>query len=372
MKRIILFIGALLLFAVAANAQTPEAFKYQAVARDAGGQILANQSVSLRIGILKGSVSGDNIYSEIHFKTTNAFGLVNLEIGRGDLMAGEFSAIDWGNDTYFVQIEMDETGGANYQVLGTSQLLSVPYAMHAKTAENVDDADADPTNELQSWSTLPGIPDDIADGDQVEDGDADPMNEIELPTGGINGQVLSTDGAGNYNWTNSGGNSATYSVGDFAQGGVVFWVDETGQHGLVCAIEDQSADGIKWHNETFLDTKAMRIGIYGGAINTERITDVQGSSSYAASICARYNGGNFGDWYLPTIGELRLMFENRITINTTTRANGGSDFARRGYWSSSEHDANSAALVFCLNFFNGTQAGTPKNFLTRVRAVRAF
>ena len=371
MKRTILFIGSLMLFAIATSAQTPEAFKYQAVARDAAGQILANQSVSFRISILQGSASGTSIFSETHNPSTNAFGLVNLEIGNGMLVSGDFSAIDWGVDLYFVQIEMDESGGSNYQMLGTSQLLSVPYAIHAKTAQNVDDADADPTNELQSWSTLPGIPSDIVDGDQINDADADPINEIELPTGGTDGQVLSTDGSGNYNWTNNGSVSANYSVGDFAHGGVVFWVDETGQHGLVCAIEDQS-NGIKWYNGDFLDTKAMREGVYGGAINTERIADVQGTGLYAAFICAQYDGGDYGDWYLPAKGELNLMFENKDAINTTAMANGGSEFAADIYWSSTEYNFNVEAA------WNQDLSGGVQNLVIKlnpeghVRAVRVF
>ncbi len=338
MKRTLLFILSLMLFAIATSAQSPEAFKYQAVARDAGGQILANQSVSFRISILQGNASGTSVYSETHASNTNTFGLVNLGIGNGVVVSGNFSNIDWGTDSYFVQIEMDETGGNNYQLMGASQLLSVPYAIHAKTTENVDDADADP------------------------------VNEIELPTGGTDGQVLSTDGSGNYNWTDNGVVSATYSVGDFAHGGVVFWVDETGQHGLVCAIEDQST-GIQWYNGTFLDTKAMREGVYGGAINTERITDEQGRGSYAAFFCAQYDGGDYGDWYLPAKGELNLMYENKDAINTTATANGGSGFAADWYWSSTEVGNFDAWVQY---FGGGNQNGTNKVDSNRVRAVRAF
>jgi uncharacterized protein (TIGR02145 family) len=119
-------------------AQVPQAFKYQAVARDLSGLILANKSVSFKISILSGNASGPVIFSETHgSKTTNAFGLVDLEIGRGTPVTGTFLSIPWGTNMNYVKIEMDPNGGSSYSVMGTSQFLSVPYAMYAKTAENI-------------------------------------------------------------------------------------------------------------------------------------------------------------------------------------------------------------------------------------------
>ena len=152
MKTLTFLIAALFL-TTGMFAQTPQLFSYQAVARDNSGKALANQSVSFRISILSGSLGGTTEYVETHLgKTTNAYGLVELEIGKGTSVTGTFSAINWGSNSYFVQIEMDPSGGNAFQLLGTSQLLSVPYALHAKTVENVDDADADPLNEIQSVS----------------------------------------------------------------------------------------------------------------------------------------------------------------------------------------------------------------------------
>ncbi|MCD4730749.1 MAG: hypothetical protein K8R74_09130 [Bacteroidales bacterium] len=133
MKKINLII-AMMIIAVCAFAQTPQAFKYQAVARDNAGNILADQNISLRISILKGSPSGTTVYSEIHDTVTNPYGFVNLEIGNGTLVSGIFENIGWDLSSLFLQIEMDENGGSNYQIIGTSQVLSVPYAMHSKTA----------------------------------------------------------------------------------------------------------------------------------------------------------------------------------------------------------------------------------------------
>jgi hypothetical protein len=139
MKNFSFFIAALF-FGIAVYAQTPQSFRYQAVARDNSGNILSNQPVSFRISMLSGSISGSVSYSETHTGlTTNAFGLVELEIGKGTPVTGTFSAINWGSNSYFVKVEMDPTGGTSYQALSTSQLLSVPYALHAKTVEHIPD-----------------------------------------------------------------------------------------------------------------------------------------------------------------------------------------------------------------------------------------
>jgi hypothetical protein len=96
----------------------PNRFRYQAVARDNSGNVLVNQPVSFRISILSGSVSGTEAYSETHTGlTTNAFGLVELEIGKGTPVTGTFSAIEWGSNSYFVKIEMDPAGGTSHTKL---------------------------------------------------------------------------------------------------------------------------------------------------------------------------------------------------------------------------------------------------------------
>jgi len=149
MKNLFTLIIALCLLSFNLLAQAPQAFKYQAVARDAGGAVLSDQVLGIKISILQGGPSGSVMYSETHNDTTNQFGLFSIEIGNGMLVSGDFNAIAWGDTSCYVQVEMDETGGSAYTLIGTSQLLSVPYALHAKTATDVNDADADSTNELQ-------------------------------------------------------------------------------------------------------------------------------------------------------------------------------------------------------------------------------
>jgi hypothetical protein len=131
-----LFIALLMIteFAGIINAQVPQALNYQAVARDASGNLLANQTVGIKINIHQGSLSGSIVYSETFAPTTNQFGLFTIPIGQGTVVSGSFSGITWSTGNYWLQVQMDPTGGATYANMGTDQLLTVPYAMYAANA----------------------------------------------------------------------------------------------------------------------------------------------------------------------------------------------------------------------------------------------
>jgi hypothetical protein len=135
MKRILLSLVAIATLSLSSFGQAPEGFKYQAVVRDAGNLILNNQAVGMQLTIQQGSVGGTAAYSETFSVTSNAYGLVNLEIGTGTT-SYDFTTIDWGNGPYFIETAADVTGGTSYTVMGTSQLMSVPYALYAKTSGN--------------------------------------------------------------------------------------------------------------------------------------------------------------------------------------------------------------------------------------------
>ncbi len=207
MIKIRILLPLLLLLASTALAQAPERFNYQAVVRDNGGNQIQNQSVSFRLSILEGGASGTVMYAETHTVNTNQFGLATLPVGGGTLFSGNFANINWGGNTHFLQVETDVTGGSNYAMMGTTQLLAVPYALHATTVENdlVDDADNDPNNELQTISKT-GNTVTLSSGggsytDEVDDADNDPNNEVQTLT--LSGQTL----------TISNGNSVTLPSG---------------------------------------------------------------------------------------------------------------------------------------------------------------
>ena len=236
-----LFLISLIFFAsiISGISQVPSAFNYQAVVRSSSGEVVANIDVSFRISILQNSDTGPAVYVETHSAKTNNFGLVNLQIGKGTVLSGVFTPGGWGSSTHFIKVEIDPAGGNAFTHLATSMLLSVPYAFHAQTVENdlVDDADADPNNEIQllqlngtqlslsngggtvaipssadnwgtqtvtsdatilgegttanplsvdnstitpAWENIQNMPGGFADNsDDVEDGDANPNNEIQ-------------------------------------------------------------------------------------------------------------------------------------------------------------------------------------------------
>jgi hypothetical protein len=123
---------------------------YQAVIRNSANALVTSTSIGMRISILQGSASGTEVYAETQTPTTNANGLVNIEIGNG---AG-FATINWANGPYFIKTETDPTGGTNYTITGTSQLLSVPYSLNAKTAETADYNNLTnlPTLNIDNWN----------------------------------------------------------------------------------------------------------------------------------------------------------------------------------------------------------------------------
>jgi hypothetical protein len=131
-----LFSCFLMLVMLVGYAQSPEMFSYQAVVRDASGNLVSNSPVGVRVSILKNSASGVSVYCETHHLNTNTNGLLTMEIGGGTLVGGDFASIQWGDGPYFLKMETDVTGGSNYTISATQQLLSVPYALYAKYAGN--------------------------------------------------------------------------------------------------------------------------------------------------------------------------------------------------------------------------------------------
>lgn len=131
---LLLFIG----FAAISFAQSPpQAFNYSAVARDASSNPIASQTIGIQISILQASTIGTVQYQENHFVNTDAFGLFNLIVGGGSIQSGTMGTIDWSADNYYIKVGMDAAGGTSFLTMGTTQLLSVPYAIHSATADSI-------------------------------------------------------------------------------------------------------------------------------------------------------------------------------------------------------------------------------------------
>jgi hypothetical protein len=136
MRKLVMVLAAVILTA-SVFAQPPDKMSYQAVIRNSSEQLVASHTIGMRISILQGSATGTAVYIETQTPSSNANGLVSIEIGTGT-SADDFSAINWANGPYFIKTETDPSGdgGTSYTITGTSQILSVPYALHSKSSEN--------------------------------------------------------------------------------------------------------------------------------------------------------------------------------------------------------------------------------------------
>ena len=211
----------LILVAAGLSAQAPTAFKFQAVASDDSNEPLISQNIGVRISLLSGSATGSVVYSERHQLVTSVLGVFDLEVGSGTVVSGDMEAIDWGGDTYYLKVDLDIDGGTDYVNMGATQLVSVPYALYAGNAGGGSD---------DQTLTLSGTDLSIEDGnsvdlsalqDGVNDADADPANELQSLN--LSGSTLSlSDGGGDVDlsplagselWTEGSGGDISYTGG---------------------------------------------------------------------------------------------------------------------------------------------------------------
>ncbi len=303
MKIIHLLISIVIFFVATANAQPPEKMSYQAVVRNEKGALVTNRTIGLKASIQKFTFAipkpfYTTIYAETHTLITNENGLISIAIGTGSVVAGSenFADINWSSETYYLRTDIDLSGGSEYSITSTSQLLSVPYAFTAKTANGL----------------------------------------------------------------------TPLKIGDSYQGGVIFWLDDTGRHGLIAATTDQSKE-VKWGPfKTFGTTTGD--GIYAGEMNTMLILAAQMVAGYtveiAARLCANYevteNKIVYGDWYLPSYFELSMLYDQKNVVG---------NFSAGAYVSSTEaNDDQAKAIVFGT----GAKGQTGKSVENAVRAIRKF
>ena len=330
MKKIYTLLLFLLCFS--GYAQSPEKMTYQAVVRDANNTLLNNQTVGVKISILRSNITGVSVYSETQIITSNLNGLVSMEIGSGTT-SDNFSTIDWSIGPYFIKTEIDPTGGESYSIIGTSQLLSVPFALYAKS----------------SGSSIPGPP-----GQNGVDGvdGADGTNGVD-GADGVDGAIgpPGSDGQGGVSLAGTGISISgtgiitdpyeistllpTYELNTFyaALGGYVIDINSDGKHGVVLAMKDQGYDN--WYNTNNL-------------LNNPDNHDT--------------DGAQFRDWRLPSKRELNLMYLSYLNGNPAS-------LAGATYWSSSEFKYDYAWLHY---FFSGQQDDVNKVNAYNIRAVRSF
>ncbi len=291
------------------NAQAPQGFNYQATVRNSDGALITNQNVLFKFNIMLNSQTSLPVYSETHQAPTDDLGQVNLTIGTGTPTTGTFSSINWGSGTYYLGIELNT--GTGYVAMGTTQLLSVPYALHANTATST------------------------------------------------------TNTAGGF----------THYIGEAFGGGVIFhlWKDAQGvEHGLIVDKADLSTSQV-WSNidQTLIGPSAQ--SSWDGLSNSNAIVGQAGHINSAAALCLNSTNGGQSDWYLPSIQELNMLWNNYYTVaRSLTQISGATQLETiSSYWSSTE-SGNDGAWYFSVGF--GTESTTlpVKNNPFYVRAVRAF
>jgi hypothetical protein len=376
MKKIFTML-ALVLITVSVFAQATQKMSYQAIIRDAGNNLVTNHIVGMRISILQGSETGTVAYQETYNPNpqTNANGLVTLEIGSGVANTGTFADINWANGPYFIKTETDPVGETDYTITGTSQLLGVPYALFAKTsgdvsgtiaASHISGLQTSITNNpavlantaKRSYPHADSIK--LSEIKGINTGDQDLSGKVDV----IEGKGLSTN---DYTVIDkSKVDALTHTIGETYGGGKVFYVYNGGLHGLIAATSDQ-ATGIRWYGGSYTNTRARADGVGGGKANTVIIIAGQGpvdGDSFAATVCNEYSvtmsGVTYGDWYLPSLTELHLLYLQRNVV-------GG--FTSTAYWSSTEANMDSA---YGWGFDNGQQFYVGKANVYYVRAIRSF
>jgi len=356
--------------------QAPQKMSYQAVIRNSSNALVISTPVGMQISVLQGSSTGTAVYVETQTPSTNANGLVSLEIGSGAIVTGTFAGINWATGPYFIKTETDLTGGTAYSIVGTNQLMSVPYALFSAngTPGATGATGATGTNGTNGLVGATG-----AAGANGLDGatgvaGTNGTNGLVGATGaagtnGTNGLVGATGVAGTNGTDGSVGATGGYpvhTIGESYGGGIIFFVYDGGQHGLIAATADQGA-GIRWYGGSYTNTCARGDGIGAGLKNTAIIIANQGpvdGNTFAARFCNEYlvtvGATTYGDWYLPSKHELNLLYLQKNVV-------GG--FAVEYYWSSTETDNLNAWGQY---FFGGIQFDYDKSNSAYVRAVRAF
>jgi hypothetical protein len=292
-------------------AQAPQGFNYQATVRNSSGALIINQIVLFKFNVRQNSMAGTVVYSENQTATTDDLGQVNLVVGQGTPTTGTFSTINWANGSYYLGIELNT--GTGYVAMGTTQLLSVPYALHANTATSTTGS-----------------------------------------TGGF-----------------------THFVGELYGGGIVVsvWKDAQGlEHGIIASLTDLSSS-IQWTTPAFQNSLIgpTAQSFRDGLSNTNAIVAQAGAgTSYAAGLCKAYNAGGFTDWYLPAINELKQCYNSIQIVNELLGDTYGGFFliGTSSYWSSTETSSINAWGPY---FFNGYAFDyANKSTYRGVHAVRRF
>ena len=252
-----------------AQAQVPQTISYQALLRDTKDRLISNQEISIQLTVRvvdnTGAVLRDE-YAELHQTTTNYNGLFTIEIGSGSSFLGSFDEVDWSDGIHYIMTSIDPAGGDNYNITSEAKLMSVPYALHALTAESLTnpEQESDPIFNNSIAAT-------ITASDLYSWNNSNITQSSTLPDEGTDGQLLSTDGSGNY-----------------------IWIDQPASSGVASGITITSIGSVSATNvqEALEALEATKLGLAGGTLagdieiptgNRIILTDVPTNATDAAN-----------------------------------------------------------------------------------------
>ncbi len=356
---------SMLLIAIYSSAQVPLGIPYQAAARNSNGQPLPNRQILLRFSILDSTDTGIEVYKEVHTTTTNALGLFALNVGRGTVVTGAFSTINWGQNFKFLKVELDTTAiGSNYVDLGTQQMMSVPFALYSNNGMQAGTM----PGQMNYWDGTTWVP--IAPGSNnqtltlcngVPTWGPCTLVVANLPSVTICNQV----------WTSKNLDVSTYKNGDIIPQVTNSAVWATLTTGAWC-----------WYN----NDSTLYASIYGKLYNWYAVTDIRGlapigwhiptdsewnelikcADPAADTLCLNCNQSNIAGGMLKETGTTHWMSPNVAASNITnfTGLPGGyrgsnGNFGVVGYegdwWSATETNANNA-INRILSYNNSYEA----------------
>jgi hypothetical protein len=396
-KKIILFA---LFFAICTlvHSQAPQKLSYQALIRDSNGTLILNQLIGIEVSIRKGTQAGPVVYVEAHSSQTNLNGLLSLELGTGNTSLGVFNAIDWSDGPYFVETKTDLQGGTNYNLIGITELLSVPYALYANVAGSNLPGPQGPQgiqgdsgiSIIQVWIQGDSLFTALSNNQTLNNGhvrgdagmpgaDGNSVTNVYTQNDSLF-SVLSNSQTINAGFIGNSQQSCNFCgfehyVGEVYGGGVIFelWKDNTGvEHGLIVSLNDLSTSHI-WSDVSNVLIGSSAQSSWNGAQNTQAIITQTGHTNSAALLCTNYSGGGFNDWYLPSLQQLYKLWHNLFIVNTVlSPLSGATEISNEYYWSSTEALTSTAyGLNFRSGFANSTASKSTPNPVS-VRAVRAF
>jgi hypothetical protein len=320
---------------------TPQGISYQAVAYDSEGYEISNQDISVRLGILLGGVDAEASYTEVHSVTTDDFGLFSLVISEG-VSNDDFSSIDW-EEGAFLKIEVDEDLDGEYSVMGVSSFNAVPYALSAPTEARIDSV----INLLEYKFDLMNRP--------LQQSLDQGISIRELYEVGFRSNDL---------------------IGLRYQGGLIFYIDSTYEHGLIAA--KQEIGHFEWGcvDEVVIGADGIAVGT--GLQNSQAII-AQGCHGYyneneitAAHAALNYESDGYSDWYLPSYDELwHLLYQYKYSekfkivgaVNQYT-------FAEREYYLTSSDSWGNHTFVISTHHLEGH--GSWKGSKEAVIPIRSF